>query len=202
MQNVPETRASLILRLPSAADAEAWREFAAIYEPFVYRFARRGGLQDADAHELVQNVMLAVARAVGRWRPDENRGRFRTWLFRISRNQLIDLSSRLRRQALVRGGTDMLTILDQQPSTEDWSNDAMTLSHRQELFRWAAERVEQSVQPATWQAFWMTAMEDQAVEKVADRLGLSVGAIYVARSRVTARLREEVKKWEDDDALS
>ena len=91
MPHVPETHASLILRLPSAHDAEAWREFTSIYEPFVYRFARRGGLQDADAKELVQNVMLAVARAIGRWRHDTDRGKFRTWLFRIARNQLIDL---------------------------------------------------------------------------------------------------------------
>ena len=57
----------MILRLPSAEDGDAWQEFVSIYEPFVYRFAIRGGLQDADAKELVQNVMLSVAKAVGRW---------------------------------------------------------------------------------------------------------------------------------------
>src|SRR5579862_4872450 len=114
MPHVPETRASLILRLPATADAEAWREFVSIYEPFVFRFARRGGLQDADARELVQNVLLAVARAVGRWRPDGERGKFRTWLFRIARNQLIDLVGKRQRQAVVRGGTTMLGVLHQQ----------------------------------------------------------------------------------------
>ena len=120
MPQVPETRASLILRLPSAADADAWREFVSIYEPFVYRFARRGGLQDADARELVQNVMLAVARAVGRWRPDANRGKFRTWLFRIARNQLIDVSGKLQRQSAARGSTTMLGLLEQ-PNCIVWS---------------------------------------------------------------------------------
>src|SRR3979490_797986 len=120
MPQVPETRASLILRLPSSADAEAWHEFVSIYEPFVYRFARRGGLQDADARELVQNVLLSVARAVGRWRPDGDRGKFRTWLFRIARNQLIDASRKRHGAAAARGGTTMLGVLDQLPASSSW----------------------------------------------------------------------------------
>ena len=201
MPQVPETRESLILRLPSAADAEAWGEFVSIYEPFVYRFARRGGLQEADARELVQNVLLAVARAVGRWRPDGDRGKFRTWLFRIARNQLIDLSSKLQRQAKSRGGTSMIGLLEQAPAWNRWSSHDIRISHRRELFRWAADRVCGAVKPATWQAFWMTALEEQPAEVVAETLKISVGAVYIARSRVFARLREEVKKWEDGDAL-
>jgi RNA polymerase sigma factor (sigma-70 family) len=201
MPQVPDTRASLILRLPSAADADAWQEFVSIYEPFVYRFARRGGLQEADARELVQNVLLAVARAIGRWQPDRDRGRFRTWLFRIARNQLIDISGKLRRQVVSRGGTSMIGLLEQAPDFEGWSNDELKISHRREVFRWAASRVKDSVKPATWQAFWMTAVEDQPVEAVAMALEISVGAVYIARSRVFARLREEVQRWEGDDAL-
>ena len=96
---VPETRASLILRLPSREDADAWREFVAIYEPFVYRFARRNGFQEADARELVQNVLVAVVKAVGRWQADAERARFRTWLFTIARNQFLDLLAKKRRPA-------------------------------------------------------------------------------------------------------
>lgn len=201
MPHVPETRASLILRLPSAADAEAWREFVSIYEPFVYRFARRGGLQDADARELVQNVLLAVARAVGRWRPDGDRGKFRTWLFRIARNQLIDMAGKRQRQSAARGGTTMLGVLNQQPALAGWSSDDVRLSHRRELFIWAADRVMNTVKEATWQAFWMTAVEDRSVEDAANTLGLSVGAVYIARSRVLSRLKDEIKQWEDDDAM-
>lgn len=201
MPRVPETRASLILRLPSAADAEAWREFVAIYEPFVYRFVRRGGMQDADARDLVQNVFLSVARAVGRWRPDRNRARFRTWLYRIARNQLIDVLNKRGTQSQARGGTSMLDILTMLPAVDPWSADEIKLSHRRELFRHAAAQVRTSVKPETWQAFWLTAVEQQPIEQAAAELNLSVGAVYIARSRVLARLRDEIKQWEDDDAM-
>ena len=202
MPQVPETRASLILRLPSSADAEAWREFVSIYEPFLYRFALRGGLQDADARELVQNVLLAVARAVGRWQPDGERGKFRTWLFRIARNQLIDMAGQMRGRVTATGGTSLLNLLEQQAAVDLWTVEEVRLSHRRELFRWAADRVKESVKHATWQAFWLTAVEEQSVDQAASASGLSVGAVYIARSRVLMRLRDEVRKWEGDDELS
>ncbi len=201
MPHVPETRASLILRLPSAADAVAWREFVSIYEPFVYRFARRGGLQDADARELVQNVMLAVARAVGRWRPDSNRGKFRTWLFRIARNQLVDVLRKLRKQTNARGGTTMIGMLEQYSTGEGRVENDLLMSHRRELFRWAADRVRPDVALSTWEAFWLTSVDDRPVAEVAGTLGLSIGAVYIARSRVLARLRSVVRDWEGDDVL-
>lgn len=202
MTRIPETRESLILRLPSATDADAWHEFVSIYEPFVYRFARRGGLQDADARELVQNVMLSVARAVGRWRCDKNVGKFRTWLFRIARNQLIDISGRLKRQITSGGGTSMVGLLEQTPQLDGWGEDEVKLAHRRELFQWAVNRVKGAVKELTWRAFWLTAIENFSVESAAKQLQLSTGAVYIARSRVFARLREEVRRWEDDDALS
>jgi DNA-directed RNA polymerase specialized sigma24 family protein len=179
MPRVPETKASLILRLPSADDAEAWKEFVSIYEPFVYRFARRGGLQDADARELVQNVLLSVVR--------------------IARNQLLDVLAKQRRSIVSFGGSGLFDLLDQAMTSGD--EQGMRLEQRRELFRWAAERVKNTVNEATWNAFWMTAIQEQTVEMVANELGLTTGAVYIARSRVLARLRDEVQKWEDDDAM-
>jgi RNA polymerase sigma factor (sigma-70 family) len=201
MPRVPETRASLILRLPSAADADAWREFATLYEPFIYRFARRGGLQDADASELVQNVMLAVARAVGRWKPDPARGRFRTWLFRIARNQLRDALDSLRRRKDLRADLNDSELHCINVS-EEFTEEQIRTEARREVFRRAAERIRPTVRDSTWRAFWMTAVEERDPDCVARELGLTPGAVYIARSRILARLRTEVRRWEDDDALS
>ena len=99
----PETRASLILRLQDAADVVAWDEFAEIYAPVVYRSARRQGLQAADADNVVQEVLAAVAQSVTQWLQRDDRGPFRKWLFRIARNTAIDFLTRRKHRAWAEG---------------------------------------------------------------------------------------------------
>jgi RNA polymerase sigma factor (sigma-70 family) len=200
MALVPETRASLILRLKSSDDADAWREFVAIYGPFVYRFARRSGFQDVDAHELVQNVLLAVVKAIDRWQYDSERARFRSWLFTIARNQLMDLLRKKRGRPIASGSSGIAALLDRQPARDD-SAEQLAVEHRQTLLLWAASRVKGSVKEATWRAFWMTSVEGHSVAEAARSLGLTHGAVYIARSRVASRLRDEVRQLEADHAL-
>jgi RNA polymerase sigma-70 factor (ECF subfamily) len=199
MPRLPETRASLILRLPSKEDADAWREFVAIYEPFLYRFARRSGSQDADARELVQNVLLSVVKAVDRWHTDPHRARFRSWLFTIARNQFLDQLRKKRRQPVRSGSSSVFDLLEQEP-VEDIA-EQLAVEHRHEFFRFAAARVKESVKEATWRAFWMTNVEQRSIDDAAQALGMSPGAVYIARSRVLTRLRDEVRQLENDHAL-
>lgn len=85
----PRTRASLILRLRNHDDLCAWQEFIEIYQPVIYAMARKGGLQNADADDLTQEVLTQVAKSIDNWDPDPQRGSFRAWLATIARNLVI-----------------------------------------------------------------------------------------------------------------
>jgi RNA polymerase sigma-70 factor (ECF subfamily) len=189
----------LILRLPSSQDALAWREFIAIYEPLIIRFAGRRGLQEADAREIAQNVLIAVAKSVDRWQPDRERGRFRAWLFRIARNQLINWISKQATQASSARALDG-SALEQFPS-EDYRAAEIELEYRREMFRVAAAQARDSFSASTWDAFWRTAVLAESVDSVAASLELSPGAVYIARSRVTSKIRDIIVQLEDNNAI-
>jgi RNA polymerase sigma-70 factor (ECF subfamily) len=194
----PATRRSLIVKLRDPADSAAWHEFVAIYEPLVYRLARHKGLQDADAKDLCQEVFQAVARAIDRWEPD--RGSFRGWLSRIARNLLINFLTRRRSLSRGSGATSMQELLEAQPAVDESATALFEAEYQRRLFRWAADEVRSEFTPTTWQAFWQTALEDRPPGAVAAELGLSVGAVYVARSRVLSRLRRRIESLKGREA--
>jgi RNA polymerase sigma-70 factor (ECF subfamily) len=190
MSDLPPTRATLLVRLRDVRDERAWEEFVEIYAPLVYRYARRRGLQDADAADVTQDVLRAAARTMPAFEYDPTRGRFRSWLFTVARNEITDLLSRGGRGRGA-GDTAVHELLANHP---DRAGDEQTWEreYEQRLFQWAAERVRAGFQESTWQAFWKTAVEGESPQSVAEELGLSTGAVYVAKSRVVAQLKAEV----------
>jgi RNA polymerase sigma-70 factor (ECF subfamily) len=194
-----DTRRSLILRLRDPADAAAWGEFVTLYEPLVYRLARRKGLQHADAQDLCQEVLVHVARAVARWDPDPDRGTFRGWLSRISRNLLVNFLTR-QHHPRGSGATSVQELLEAQPTADPSATALFEAEYRRRVLRWAADEIKGQFTPSTWQAFWQTAVEGRMPKAVAAELGLSIGAVYIARSRVLARLRQQVEQLGDETA--
>src|SRR5689334_15164002 len=105
MADLPTTRASLLVRIRDARDREAWGQFVQVYGPVVYGYARKRGLQDADAADLTQDVLRAVSAAAGRLDYDPRRGSFCGWLFTLAHHKLYDLLACRRRQGQGCGGT-------------------------------------------------------------------------------------------------
>ena len=192
MAEVPPTRPSLLVRLRDAQDSEAWQQFVQLYGPIIYRFGRRHRLQDADAADLTQDVLRAVSGSVGRFDYDPERGSFRGWLFTLAHRRLYDLLARRQRQEQASGDSATQALLDEQPAPD--SEEVWNQEHQRQLFAWAAEQVRGQFTEATWRAFWRTAVEGGDAAEVAKELGLSLGAVYIAKSRVQARLREQIQQ--------
>ena len=188
----PLTRASLVVQLRDGANDGAWREFMDLYGPVVYGFARKRGLQDADAADLMQDVMRSVSAAIGRLNYDRNQGTFRGWLFTITRNKVFNFLSARRIRPQASGDTTTNRMLDTQPDPGD-GEDAWELEYQRRLASMAMERVKGEFQEKSWRAFWLTAVDGVAAADAAQQIGISPGAIYVAKSRVLARLKQEVE---------
>jgi RNA polymerase sigma factor (sigma-70 family) len=204
MAEPPLTRVTLLTRIRDGRDVDAWREFVHIYGPVVYRFARNRGLQDADAADLMQDVLRSVARNAGKLEYDPNKGTFRGWLYTVTRNKIYNFLSGQRHRPRGTGDADAHERLDATPAREEEGPDAeWEKEYQRRLSARAMELVKDEFQPATWQAFWGTAVDGKAAAEVGAGLKMSPGAVYVAKSRVLARLREEVKRMmEEEDAAA
>ena len=200
MDGSPVTRPSLLLRVRDPRDAQAWTRFVDVYTPLVFNFCRRRGLQAADAADVAQDVMRAVSRSIGRFEYDPGRGAFRDWLYRVTRSKLTDFHRGRQREPAGSGESAVHDLLAEQadPDAEAAreADDWQQTWHRHR-FDSAAERVRSEVQPATWKAFWATAVEGRPVQEVADELGLTPGAVYIARSRVLARLKSATGEMDE-----
>jgi RNA polymerase sigma-70 factor (ECF subfamily) len=197
MSMPPETRYSLLLRVGDPADGQAWLEFWRLYEPVVYRLGRQFGLQDADAQDLTQDVMAAVARAIRSWQPDSGRGKFRTWLYTVVRNKTIAALRRRRPGDRGTGDTNVFNHVESRPIE---AHTAFELEVRRAAFRQAADRVRQQVHSTSWEAFWRTSVLGHSIAETGKALGVSIGSVYAARSRIMARLRSDADAILEDEA--
>jgi RNA polymerase sigma-70 factor (ECF subfamily) len=187
------TRPSLLARIRDPGDRQAWSEFVEIYAPLVYAYACKQGLQDADVADLTQEVLRAVSRSAGQLDYDPRRGSFRGWLFTIVRNELRDFFAARRRHCPGSGDTDVQRRLEQLPDRAEeeafWDRE-----YEQRLFTWAAEQVRRDFQESTWQAFWLTAVAGKSGKEVAEMLGMTTAAVYLAKRRVMTRLKEQIEQ--------
>lgn len=190
---------SLLARLKSRNEQD-WRRLVALFSPVVYRWARKGGLQDSDAADLAQEVFAAVHGQIDRFEKTETSGTFRGWLYGITRNQVLLRYRRMSREPRAEGGSTALDRLHQTPDmTADGDRlgqclpDADNQETETILTHRCVDLIRGEFEPRTWSAFEAVTVQGRSAADVAADLGLSVGAVYVAKSRVLKRLREELE---------
>lgn len=194
MTESPATRRSLLVRLKDPHDEQAWTEFVAIYTPLIDRLAQAKGLQAADAADLAQEIFRAVAGAIDRFDLNPARGSFRGWLFKIARNLMINLMAARTIRPQATGDSDVQEMLERVPAPDSAETAYFDAEYRRRLLFWAAEQIRNEFRPSTWQAFWLTAVEGQEPKTAAQDCGISVGAVYIAKSRVMARLKAVIQE--------
>ncbi|MBL8817222.1 MAG: sigma-70 family RNA polymerase sigma factor [Planctomyces sp.] len=196
VEEIPETRDSLLIRVADARDQVAWELFARLYRPVVYNVARMRGLQDADAQDVAQQVLIAVSRALPSWQRLNGATRFRHWLCRIARNATINALTRQPRDRAAGGESDLPDAIFREADTD--LDSQLEREYRRQLFRRAAEVVRSRTDESTWQAFAMTMIDGIPIAEAAKRLQRSEAVVYAARSRIMRRLRDVVKELEEE----
>jgi len=204
MSQLPQTRQSLLVRLRRNSD-DAWSEFLEVYEQAIYEFARRRGLQDADAWDVTQDVLAAVDSKVDSWQSDPTKGTFRGWIFRVARNIAVDKINAQSRRAAASGDSRVAQLLAEHPENLEQESTLFWTNYRRKLLHWAADQIKPEYQESSWQSFWMTTVAGQKPEDVAQELGVSLGSVYAAKFRIVTRIRKLVARLDDaesfDDAM-
>jgi RNA polymerase sigma-70 factor (ECF subfamily) len=188
-----ETRASLIQRVRDKADSSAWGEFFSVYQPLLYAYIRQRGVSGPDADDVVQDVFAKLTGALARFEYDAERGRFRTWLWRVAHNALADWG----RRRVIRDRAEQEWI-DQHPLADGGDSDAQWNElYRRRILQVAIDRVRATAQPTTWACFEGRILADRPAAEVAAEACVSVNAVYVNASRLLARVREECAAFEE-----
>jgi RNA polymerase sigma-70 factor (ECF subfamily) len=194
----PPTRITLLTRLRSPEDADAWRTFVDLYLPLVYRYCRKRGLQDADARDVAQQVLASIHKAIDTFEYDPQRGRFRGWLGTVTQREITRHQHRDRRPG--KGGGDGLGdfVAEQEGSHLDAAWQEEFNAH---IFSVALDRVRSEFDEPTWRAFDATWLQDIKPRRAAQQLGKEPGWVYKARYKVLQRLRSEIEFLTSDAAV-
>jgi RNA polymerase sigma-70 factor (ECF subfamily) len=186
-----ETSVSLLERLAGAPTDDDWRRLLDLYQPLLHAWMARAGVNDADADDLVQEILLVVFRRVGgfEWRGP---GAFQAWLRTILAHRVRDYFRGQKYRPTATGDSDFLRQLDELESPDSALSRLWDREHDEHVAASLMQRVQGDFAPVTWQAFRRHALEGEPAAQVAAALSLSLNSVLLAKSRVLKRLREEL----------
>jgi RNA polymerase sigma-70 factor (ECF subfamily) len=191
-----KTSATLLARLRrETVDEAAWAEFVQRYGRQVYRWCRTRHLQEADAQDITQTVLVKLAAKMRSFEYDPARS-FRAYLKTLAHYAWCDLLESRRQAGAGSGNTDVLRQLESVEARDDLVHH-LRAEFDHEVLEEAMARVRQRVEPRTWEAFRLVALEGRPGAEVAAQLAMKVAAVYVAKGRVQKLLQEEVDRMEE-----
>jgi RNA polymerase sigma-70 factor (ECF subfamily) len=198
------TRRTLLSRLRNLEDQEGWRTFFDRYWRLLYNVARKSGLDDLGAQEIVQDTVISVAREMPGFRYDPARGTFRQWLLRITRRRIIDHLRRIYRQPLrAEVAPDALDEEEAHAAAiTDHSASSIEAAWNEEweraTFDAALAQVRTASNPRHFQVFDYCVLKEWPASKVAATLGLNAAQVYLAKHRVAQAMKRAVRRIEDE----
>lgn len=197
------TRASLLSRLRDLSDTDSWRTFFETYWRLLYNVARKNGLADAEAQDVVQETVVAVARKMPGFYYDPAKGSFKQWLLLITRRRIQDSLRRTYRSARLVQNTDNLAVDGRELSADPPAPDvafttAWEEEWRENIYQAALSRVRQSVNPKHFQVFDGCVCQGLPAAEVARMLGLNAAQVYLARHRVSKAVKQAVAQIENE----
>jgi len=188
-----DTSASLLQRLREQPEGEAWQRLVGIYTPLLKQWLGRYGLQVSDVDDLVQDVLAVVVREMPQFEHNQRAGAFRRWLRTILVNRLRGFWRARENRPQAGGDSDLGQMLDQLEDPQSGLSQLWDKEHDRHVMARLLEQIEAEVRPPTWQAFRRVVLDGKDEETVATELGISVNAVFIAKSRVLARLRREAQ---------
>jgi RNA polymerase sigma-70 factor (ECF subfamily) len=187
-----ETRQSLLIRAQTGEE-NAWKDLAALYRPLIIGWLNRQGVPASDLEDLSQEVLLSVVKNLPGFEHSGHRGAFRSWLRTIVCSRTADYWRALDAGTQASGGSNATAALQELADPGSDLNRQWDEEHDRYVINCLLDLVDQEFEPITLKAFRRLALDGASGAEAAQELGLSVAAVYVAKSRVLARIRQEAE---------
>lgn len=183
----------MLERLRGQPDQEAWNRFVDLYSPLLFAWATRAGMSEHDAVDLVQDVFMVLMVELPRFEYDVTRKNFRGWLKTITVNKCRERQRRQRPAAI--GGSEhgFSGVVDDATVEAFWEGE-----YRQHLIARALRLMQSDFEPQTWRAAWLALTTDRTAANIGQELGLAEASVWIAKSRVLRKLRQEMAGMWDE----
>ena len=191
------TRQSLLSRLKDYDDNESWRDFFHTYWKLIYSMAIRSGLSETEAQEVVQETIIAVSKQMPDFKYDRAKGSFKSWLLQLTRWRIQDQMRRRQRDEHLVGGPETIPSEEVEDIPDPASADSSWEDEWQKnLVETALQRLKVQAKPKQFQIFDLYVIKQWPIARVTAALGVNFGQVYVAKHRLTAMLKKEIKVLE------